>query len=330
MEQGTPIRLKESSHVVHFYDSEAGWVEIVAAYLSAATLEGDAVIVIASPEHRAAIRSCLTGAGADPDTAEGDGRLTVLDADEMLSCFMVDGRPQPSAFDAAVGSLVRQAASAGRPVRAYGEMVARLWAEGNVAGAVALERLWNELAEQIEFGLFCAYPRRFMEDEGVAGPFSEVCALHSHVVAGAPEPEGAEVRCRFVATPSAARLARRFVADTLSDWQHPAGEDDAVIAVGEMAANAVQHGGRDFTVGIARRPGGLRLMVGDTSASNPLRRRPRPLSLGGRGLLMLDRLSDAWGYDTLAGGKVVWIDLPSAAVRGRPEPVLPPFDGHDT
>jgi hypothetical protein len=40
------------------------------------------------------------------------------------------------AFDEVVGGLVREASASGRPVRAYGEMVAVLWAAGDVAAAI--------------------------------------------------------------------------------------------------------------------------------------------------------------------------------------------------
>ena len=53
--------------------------------------------------------------------------------------------------------MVAQAAQNGRRVRAFGEMVALLWSEGNQAAAIRLEELWNELALSQTFCLFCAY-----------------------------------------------------------------------------------------------------------------------------------------------------------------------------
>ena len=37
-------------------------------------------------------------------------------------------------------------------------MVALLWHQGNVAAAIELETLWNDLAEDRRFSLLCAYP----------------------------------------------------------------------------------------------------------------------------------------------------------------------------
>ena len=130
----TEIRLADGDHVVQFYGHDADLVDVVASYLSAAVLDGDAVIVIATPEHRAAFEAAMAAAGVDAELAAAGGRRIVLDAADTLARFMTDDVPDPAAFDAVVGGLVRDAASGG-PVRAYGEMVALLWDAGNVTGA---------------------------------------------------------------------------------------------------------------------------------------------------------------------------------------------------
>src|SRR5205085_11235780 len=108
------------------------------------------------------------------------GHVLLLDAADTLAAFMVSDAPDPALFDAVVGEVVRRAAARGRAVRAFGEMVALLWDAGNVAGAVSLERLWNTLAHEVAFSLFCAYPTH-----GVLGTdgddFDDVCLLHSQV-----------------------------------------------------------------------------------------------------------------------------------------------------
>ena len=80
---------------------------------------------------------------------------------------MVSGSPDPRLFNQVVGSLVAQLAEGGRGVRAFGEMVAILWEQGNRAAAVRLEELWNELQKTQTFALFCAYPiEGFSDDSG--------------------------------------------------------------------------------------------------------------------------------------------------------------------
>ena len=94
---------------------------------------------------------------------------------------MADGIPNSAKFAASIGELIAQAAKGGRNVRVFGEMVALLWAAGNVAGAISLEELWNGLAETHPFQLFCAYPVHAFKGDDLV-PLREVCHQHSHVI----------------------------------------------------------------------------------------------------------------------------------------------------
>ena len=67
-------------------------------------------------------------------------------------------------------------------MRAYGEMVALLWDDGDVASALALEDLWNDLGDVRAFELLCAYPMSAFEDPDSAAPFKRVCEQHSSVI----------------------------------------------------------------------------------------------------------------------------------------------------
>ena len=307
--QESPIRLASGDHVVQFYDGEEDLVALVGSYLSAAVLEGETVVAIASRDHLPVLEAAMTDCGVDVEGACREGSLQLLEAEWALSRFMIDGMPSPGAFDSSVGSLVRKAAGRERPVRAFGEMVALLWAEGNQAGAIELERLWNGLQDQAPFSLFCGYPRSLVATGSSAESFGQVCELHTHVIEGAPLPSGAESAWRFVSSPEAARRARRFVENTVSDWELDEVLDVAVIAAGELAANAVMHAGGDFTIGLVRLPDRLRLMVGDPRPQPVVPRDPPAMAIGGRGLAMIDSIADDWGCEVQQGGKVIWADF---------------------
>ena len=103
----------------------------------------------------------------------------------------------------------------------------------------------------------------------------------------------------------------------MHEWGFDRVVPDAVLVVAELAANAVMHAGSDFTVGVARRDGIVRIVVGDTSPSLPTVRRSEPATVGGRGMRVVEKLSVAWGADLVAGGKLVWVDL---AVERTPQP----------
>ena len=81
-----------------------------------------------------------------------------------------------------MGGVISSVTDGRAPVRAFGEMVALLWAEGNYAGAIRLEELWNELQKSHSFSLFCAYPMHSFGGEVYEAEFTEICKQHARVI----------------------------------------------------------------------------------------------------------------------------------------------------
>lgn len=83
-----------------------------------------------------------------------------------------------------VGGIIRDVIdrTPHRSVLIFGEMVAQLCAENNSPAAISLERLWNILARQIEFALWCAYPLSSFQNDAAASAWVQICAEHSLVV----------------------------------------------------------------------------------------------------------------------------------------------------
>lgn len=160
-------------HVVHFYSRDEALLNTLEEYIVEGTRLGETAVVIATPAHCQALRDRLATWGLEEC-------FLGLDAQDMLSRVMVDGMPDQQLFDASVGSLVRTRVSAGG-VRAYGEMVALLWAEQNRAGTFALEQMWNALQQEVRFPLLCAYPLNDVSEDLGEG-LAHVCQLHTHVV----------------------------------------------------------------------------------------------------------------------------------------------------
>ena len=169
-------------HLVEFYETEAFLVDTVCTFAVPALRGGDAAIVVATPAHREVFERALAEAGIDMRAAGREGRYLALDARETLARFMVGGAPDRAHFRAAVGSVMTSAAHDGRRIRAYGEMVALLWDDGDVASALALEDLWNELAHDHEFTLLCAYPLSAFEEPASAAAFQRICEQHTKVI----------------------------------------------------------------------------------------------------------------------------------------------------
>lgn len=171
-------------HFVELYDDDASLLESVRTFVSVGLNAGEAVVVVASPEHRAVFDAEFSRA-ADLDGARAQGLYLSIDAKETLASFMAGGRPDPERFEVVIGDLLRRAGAGGRPVRVFGEMVEVLWAQGNPAAALEVEELWNRLSSKYSFRLFCAYSTSVFAD-GDYGSLGAVGGHHSHIVVPKP------------------------------------------------------------------------------------------------------------------------------------------------
>ena len=172
------------SHIVQFYDDEAFLARVVGEFLSQGLRAGEPLVVIAAERHRDMFRVALVAQGFDVEALVQSGTLTMLDDGETLAAFMRAGRPDPILFEQIVGGVL--AATAARSPTghfyAYGEMVDRLWRDGKPEAAIALEELWNGIAERYSFSLLCAYVMSNFGGDGDSSGFAEVCRTHSRVV----------------------------------------------------------------------------------------------------------------------------------------------------
>jgi PAS domain S-box-containing protein len=168
-------------HFVQFYEEEGFLVDSVAAFIGAGLGAGEGAVVIATAAHRRALAEQLTAQGIDLFTVEKRGQYVALDAAETLSAFMADASPDEHQFRSVVGDLIKHTRQGRRGLRAFGEMVALLWKDGNGAAAIRLEELWNDLAKSHSFSLFCAYPINEFADADTSKEFDRICRAHSHV-----------------------------------------------------------------------------------------------------------------------------------------------------
>jgi MEDS: MEthanogen/methylotroph, DcmR Sensory domain len=291
--------LNVGRHVVQFYGHDEELAERATDYLLGALRGGGVVIVIATPEHRREFEARLAEAGVDLGAARERRAYFARDARETLREFMAADRVDGAAFDRVIGGLIGRAGAAGRPVYAFGEMVALLWNDGLVNAAVQLEALWNELGLGHAFSLFCGYRADAMTGEPDLS--AEICGLH-HEVIGAGGPGAVRT---FGYRRDAPAAARHFTVGTVREWGAGDLADDAALAVTELAANAIVHARSGFTVILSARGDRLRIAVRDASPRGaPLV--PAPL----HGLAAVDALACQWGVESLGdAGKTVWVEL---------------------
>jgi hypothetical protein len=168
-------------HAVRFYEDAASLAKMVAGFVAEGLIAGQPGIIIATPDHAYAITEQLLAMGFNLDQLKGQNNLLLLDANETLDSFMVDGMPNAKRFEKAMIPVIDAACNERTDcvIRAYGEMVDVLWKDGKEAAAIRLEMLWNQLAHTRRFSLLCGYSMgSFYKDAAV----HEICHQHTHMV----------------------------------------------------------------------------------------------------------------------------------------------------
>lgn len=104
---------------------------------------------------------------------------------------------------------------------------------------------------------------------------------------------------------------RRWAARTL-DEVDDADLGDVLIVVTELVTNAYDHGRGPSEIRMSRTPGGrCRVEVDDGCSAHPVVSSPSPATPGGRGMLIVEKLTAAWGVreHRETGGKTVWAEV---------------------
>jgi anti-sigma regulatory factor (Ser/Thr protein kinase) len=115
----------------------------------------------------------------------------------------------------------------------------------------------------------------------------------------------------FPSERSSVPAVRIFVLDVLSSLP-PTLWGRVMLAVSELATNAVIHGGGDLTVRVELDPSRLRIEMEDRGGGTPrLQPFQPPSSLHGRGLQIVDHVADRWGTtpSPTESGKIVWLEI---------------------
>lgn len=174
-------------HSVHFYDTDKALIDRLCGIVSSGLNLGNIVLLVLTSDHRDQLVDALEQNGVDIEAHIREGRFTIYDVQKTLPRFMLRGLPHTEFFKSFVGNLLKNAKKSARTrdqgLVIFGEAVSVLWDEGNHAGALALERLWNEILSDRALHLHCAYPR-FLFSEDHAGMI-DICECHSQVI-GAP------------------------------------------------------------------------------------------------------------------------------------------------
>lgn len=122
----------------------------------------------------------------------------------------------------------------------------------------------------------------------------------------------ADAWTRVDPTPAAPRTARRFLRDRLYEWGLPRERvETAELCLSEVVTNAVLHARTAIGVLLTREDDRIRVVVEDGGRDQQVTRRvgAGPDDVGGRGLLLVEELTVAWGSEQSERGTAVWFEV---------------------
>ncbi len=176
-----------SEHLVQFYEADpAAWAKSVGRYLADGLKRGEAVLVIATPEHQESYRPAAQrfrprrGICRVPRPA---GISAMPRA--TLAQFMVAGEPDWDRFQVTVG---RRNASGFVPLPSAGlfALMARWWGFSGAPRNSPRPSGWKSIGTACcnppDFKLFCGYPINIFTDDFNHAHVDAVVCAHTHVL----------------------------------------------------------------------------------------------------------------------------------------------------
>ncbi|GAA2458216.1 SpoIIE family protein phosphatase [Streptomyces glaucus] len=112
--------------------------------------------------------------------------------------------------------------------------------------------------------------------------------------------------------PEALAEARRMIRAAVGAWGAGELADEIELAADELVTNVLMHTEGSAIVTLRLLTGAdrrLRVEVEDSSSALPRPREAGDSGVSGRGLLLVERLADAWGVEARGGGKAVWCEF---------------------
>jgi anti-sigma regulatory factor (Ser/Thr protein kinase) len=116
-------------------------------------------------------------------------------------------------------------------------------------------------------------------------------------------------------TVQSAKRGRDLVQRLLCDAD-PDCVETVVILTDELVANAVTHGRPPIMLVVNLDRSSVNVAVTDAGPGLPILRPVPRIAESGRGLVIVDVLSDQWGVDPLPAGKRVWFRMTAGPLTG--------------
>ncbi|MEV7626579.1 SpoIIE family protein phosphatase [Actinoplanes sp. NPDC089786] len=159
--------------------------------------------------------------------------------------------------------------------------------------------------------------------KAVGGDPRNMCALATSAVTGSTDDDVAvlaveralalsrSATMQVAAEPTGPSRVRAWMAGKLREWQVPEPVvGAAVLCTSELTTNALLHAGTPASVRVDLTAERLLVSVADTGTRGSVTRaHTDALSSRGRGLGLIEELSDSWGTDPTVRGSTVWFEM---------------------
>ncbi|MFC9824421.1 ATP-binding protein [Streptomyces erythrochromogenes] len=125
-------------------------------------------------------------------------------------------------------------------------------------------------------------------------------------------------RLALVGVPGAVARGRDFTRQALRDWGWDKTEtsEDTLLLVSELLTNASLHANGCRELVLIADETALHIEVHDGTTTPPVRHpAPQRGVPGGRGLYIVERLSDRWGTQAYGTGKAVWAEIEASRLE---------------
>lgn len=145
--------------------------------------------------------------------------------------------------------------------------------------------------------------------------------------AGAEPASGAVRRIALPVRASSCAVARHFVRSALIGARWPGDVEAAVLLASELVANAMAHAHSPCHLSVQVDGARVHIEASDADPEPPVIEHPPADSPRGRGLVLVDALSSAWGSRVEPEeGKTIWFELSVQAGRGSRQGESPAGD----
>ena len=171
-------------HAVQFYKDERFLHRALVNFFAEPLHGSDPLVMIARRRTFEAVAEHLASR-RDAPAVDAASRITFVEAETAMRGFMDGNMPDPVRFKQSFSRLIAQVRQGRKDatIWIFGEMVDVLCREGNHAGAIRLEGLWNDRVGADRVAVLCGYSIDTFDKAESAGPLPTICRQHTHITA---------------------------------------------------------------------------------------------------------------------------------------------------